>query len=90
MFGIIAAGKPIVAVAAPETDVAALGARHGFAICADPTSPDELASSIRRLAADPPALASMRQAAFEAAAQYSRASQLKTLTGILEHLGRRS
>ncbi|HEV7514406.1 MAG TPA: glycosyltransferase family 4 protein [Candidatus Acidoferrum sp.] len=90
MFGIIAAGKPIVAVAAPETDVAALGARHGFAICADPTSPDELASSIRRLAADPPALASMRQAALKAAAQYSRASQLKTLTGIFEHLGRRS
>ncbi len=53
MFGIIAAGKPIVAVAARETDVAALGLRHGFAICADPTSPDELASSVRRIAADP-------------------------------------
>ena len=37
MFGIIAAGKPIVAVAARETDVAALGVRHGFAICADPS-----------------------------------------------------
>jgi colanic acid biosynthesis glycosyl transferase WcaI len=90
MFGIIAAGKPIVAVAAHETDVAALGVRHGFAICADLTSPDELASSIRRLAADSTALAAMCQAAREAAAQYSRVNELNTLTGIVERLVSRS
>jgi colanic acid biosynthesis glycosyl transferase WcaI len=90
IFGIIAAGKPIVAVAARETDVAALGVRHGFAICADPTSPDELASSVRRLAADPAVLAAMGQAAFEAAAQYSRANELNALTGIVERLAPRS
>jgi colanic acid biosynthesis glycosyl transferase WcaI len=89
MFGIIAAGKPIVAVAAPETDVATLGVRHGFAICADPTSPDELASSIRRLATDPAALAAMCQAACEAAAQYSRANELSVLAGIVAGLGPR-
>ena len=89
MFGIIAAGKPIVAVAARETDVAALGVRHGFAICADPSRPDELASSVRRLAADPAALAAMCQAAREAAAQYSRVSELNTLTGIVEGVGPR-
>jgi glycosyltransferase involved in cell wall biosynthesis len=87
MFGIIAAGKPIVAVAAPGTDVAALGVRHGFAICANPTEPEELASSIRRIAADPAALAAMCQAAREAAAQYSRVHELNTLTGIVEGLG---
>jgi colanic acid biosynthesis glycosyl transferase WcaI len=86
MFGIIAAGKPIVAVAAPETDVAALGLRHGFAICADPTNPDELAASIRRTAADLPALAAMRHAALDAAAQYSRASELSALADIVEEL----
>jgi colanic acid biosynthesis glycosyl transferase WcaI len=86
MFGIIAAGKPLVAVAARETDVAALGVRHGFAICADPTSPDELAYSIRRLAADSAALEAMSRAASKAAAQYSRASQLEILAGIVEGL----
>jgi colanic acid biosynthesis glycosyl transferase WcaI len=86
MFGIIAAGKPIVAVAARETDVAALGLRHGFAISADPTNPDELASSIRRIAADPAALAAMCQAAREAAAKYSRAKELHTLTTVVEGL----
>jgi colanic acid biosynthesis glycosyl transferase WcaI len=87
MFGIIAAGKPIVAVAAPETDVAALGLRHGFAIGVDPSNPDELASSIRRIAADPAALAAMSQSAREAAAKYSRAKELHTLTSIVESLG---
>ena len=88
MFGIIAAGKPILAVAAPETDVAALGLRHGFVICADPNNADELASSVRRIAADPAALAAMGQAARETAAKYSRVKELHTLTTIVEGLGR--
>jgi len=86
MFSIIAAGKPLVALAARETDVAALGVRHGFAICADPSSPDELVYSIRRLAADSAALEAMSRAASKAAAQYSRAGQLKILAGIVEGL----
>jgi colanic acid biosynthesis glycosyl transferase WcaI len=90
MFGIIAAGKPIVAVAAAETDVGALGVRHGFAICADPANPEELASIIRRIAADPAAVAAMAHAAVQAAAQYSRANELGTLQHIVEGLGRRA
>ena len=90
MFGIIAAGKPIVAVAAAETDVATLGLHHGFAIYADPTNPDELASSVRRLAADPAALVSMAQAAVQAAQQYSRAHELRILQSIVEGLGHRA
>jgi colanic acid biosynthesis glycosyl transferase WcaI len=86
MFSIIAAGKPLVALAARETDVAALGVRHGFAICADPSSPDELAYSIRRLAADSATLEAMSRAASKAAGQYSRDSQLKILAGIVEGL----
>jgi len=86
MFGIIAAGKPIVAVAAPESDVAALGLQHGFAIRGDPSSPDELASSIRRIAVDPAALAAMSRSAREAAAKYSQANELRTLTTIVEGL----
>jgi colanic acid biosynthesis glycosyl transferase WcaI len=89
MFGIIAAGKPIVAIAAPETDVAALGMRHGFAIRADPTNPDELASVIRRIASNPTALATMCDAARQAAAQYSRANELRHLADIVEGLAPR-
>src|SRR5437588_1446239 len=39
MYGILAAGKPIVAVAPKETDVVSLGAKQGFAVAADPDKP---------------------------------------------------
>jgi colanic acid biosynthesis glycosyl transferase WcaI len=89
MFGIIAAGKPIIAISSPATDVATLGLRHGFAICANPTNPAALADSIRLLAAKPAALAAMCQAASEAAIQYSRANELNHLAAIVESSGRR-
>jgi glycosyltransferase involved in cell wall biosynthesis len=89
MFGIIAAGKPIVAIASPQTDVATLGARHGFAICVDPASPEELASNIRRLAVDPAALEIMRQAALNAAAQYSQANELTNLLSLVQSVKHR-
>jgi colanic acid biosynthesis glycosyl transferase WcaI len=88
MFGIIAAGKPIVAIASNQTDVATLGVRHGFAICVDPASPDKLASSIRRLAADPAALEAMRRSALTAATQYSQANELNNLLNIINGVRR--
>ena len=42
MYGILAAGKPIVAVAPRETDAVALGERLGFGVGADPDRPEEL------------------------------------------------
>ena len=39
MYGILAAGKPIVALAPKETDVVSLGAKQGFAVAADPDKP---------------------------------------------------
>ena len=83
MFGILAAGKPIVAVAPEETDVATLGARRGFAICANPTNPDALASAIRQLASDPARLTAMGQSASLAATRYSRAAEMQKLASII-------
>jgi putative colanic acid biosynthesis glycosyltransferase WcaI len=89
MFGIIAAGKPLVAVAVAVTDVATLGIRQGFAICSDPTNPDELTASVRRLAADPAALEAMGQAALKAATQYSQANELNTMVSLVNNMARR-
>jgi colanic acid biosynthesis glycosyl transferase WcaI len=86
MFGILAAGKPIVAVAPEETDVATLGARHGFAICANPSDPTALACAIRQLASDPARLTAMGQSASLAAAQYSRAAEMQKLASIISVL----
>jgi putative colanic acid biosynthesis glycosyltransferase WcaI len=86
MFGILAAGKPIVAVASPETEVSTLGINEGLAVCANPTDPKELASIIRLLAADPSRLNAMSQAASAASRRYSRASELNTLLRIVAQL----
>src|SRR5262249_58237604 len=42
MYGILAAGKPIVAVAPMETDVASHGLKQGFGVAVDPDRPAEL------------------------------------------------
>lgn len=83
MFGILAAGKPIVAVAPEDTDVVTLGTHHGFALCADPSDPLALASAIRQLASDPARLTAMGQSASLAATQYSRAAEMQKLGAIV-------
>jgi len=83
MFGILAAGKPSVAVASSETDLATLGAKFGFAITADPSNPGHLASTIRELASDPARLAALGQAATDAAAKFTREDQLGKLVALI-------
>jgi colanic acid biosynthesis glycosyl transferase WcaI len=82
MFGILSAGKPIVALASRETDVATLGTKYGFAIPADPANPGDLVSVIRTLAADPARVDSMGQAASSAANHFSRAVEMARLVGL--------
>jgi colanic acid biosynthesis glycosyl transferase WcaI len=83
MFGILAAGKPIVAVASPETDLATLGAKYGFAISADPSNPSHLVSALRELVADPGRLAAMGQAASHAALQFTRERELAKIVSLI-------
>src|SRR5262249_12429944 len=77
MYGILAAGKPIVAVAPRETDAVALGEKLGFSVGADPDRPQEVARAIRELAANPDRLAQMSTAARGAARGYDRAKELR-------------
>ncbi|HYL61423.1 MAG TPA: glycosyltransferase family 4 protein [Candidatus Methylomirabilis sp.] len=84
MYGILAAGKPIVAVAAAETDAAALGTRLGFAVSADPDNPQEVERVISTLAADPEKLERMRQAARDAAPGYDRVKELQKFVRSIE------
>jgi colanic acid biosynthesis glycosyl transferase WcaI len=83
MFGILAAGKPIIAVAPSETDVAALGTSHGFAICADPSDASALASAIRHLALNPAQVEAMGKAACRAASRYARAEELRKFVTVI-------
>jgi colanic acid biosynthesis glycosyl transferase WcaI len=84
MYGILAAGKPIVAVAAKQTDVVSLGVEHGFAVAADPDKPEELVAAVRELVFDANKLKSLGEAARAAAPDYDRVKELQKFIQIME------
>jgi colanic acid biosynthesis glycosyl transferase WcaI len=86
MYGILAAGKPIVAVAPKGTDAVSLGKQRGFAVAADPDRPAEVVSAVRALASDPHRLKAMGLAARAAASDYDRVKELQKFVEIIEHL----
>jgi len=89
MYGILAAEKPIVAVAPRETDAVALGEKEGFGVGADPDRPEEVANVIRQLAGDPARLARMGRAALAAAPAYDRVKELEKFVQIVSRSGSR-
>lgn len=86
MYGILAAGKPIVAVAPKETDVVSLGRKQGFAVSADPDKPAELVNVIRALVSDVKKLKAMGEAARNAAPSHDRAGELQKYLEVFEQL----
>jgi colanic acid biosynthesis glycosyl transferase WcaI len=86
MYGILAAGKPIVAVAPEETDAVSLGVRRGFAVSADPDRPEELVSAVRTLVGDPQKMNAMGQAARAAAPDYDRVKELRKFVEVFDRL----
>jgi glycosyltransferase involved in cell wall biosynthesis len=86
MYGILAAGKPIVAVAPKETDAVSLGIQRGFAVAADPDCPAEVVNAVRAMASDPNKLRAMGEAARAAAPDYDRVRELQKFVEIIEHL----
>jgi colanic acid biosynthesis glycosyl transferase WcaI len=88
LYGILAAGRPILAVAPKETDAAALGASRGFGLSADPDKPEETVSAVRALLADPGRLRAMGVAAAAAARDYDRAGEIAKFMKIIEQAAR--
>jgi colanic acid biosynthesis glycosyl transferase WcaI len=84
MYGILAAGKPIVAVAPDATDAVSLGAKFGFAVSADPDSPEQVAAVIRSLVRDGAKVESMGRAARTVASDYDRVKELQKFVKIIE------
>jgi glycosyltransferase involved in cell wall biosynthesis len=84
MYAILAAGRPIIAVAPSETDTASLGAQRGFGVWADPDKPEELVRVVRALAADTGKLKAMAQAARAAASDYDRTNEHQKFSTIVE------
>jgi colanic acid biosynthesis glycosyl transferase WcaI len=85
MYGILAAGKPIVAAAPGECDVVAIGREKGFSVSADPDKPGELVAAIRELSGDSIKLQQMGEAAALAAPAYERKRELAKLVEVVEN-----
>jgi glycosyltransferase involved in cell wall biosynthesis len=84
MYGILAAGKAIVAIAPEETDAASLGAKFGFAVSADPDNPESVTAAIRSLVKDGAKVQSMGRAARAVAPDYDRVKELEKFVKIIE------
>jgi len=84
MYGILAAGKAIVAIAPEETDAASLGAKFGFGVSADPDNPVTVTAAIRSLVKDEAKVQSMGRAARAVAPDYDRVKELQKFVKIIE------
>jgi colanic acid biosynthesis glycosyl transferase WcaI len=84
MYGILAAGKPIVALAPRECDVVSIGEAKGFSISADPSDPAQFAHVVEQLIRDPERVRRMGAAASAAAPEYERSRELAKLVKIIE------
>jgi colanic acid biosynthesis glycosyl transferase WcaI len=84
MYGILAAGKPIVAVAPRECDVVSLGESNGFSVSSDPDDPIGFAQLVRDLSQNPAELNDMSRAALAAAPEFDRSAELQKLLKIIE------
>jgi len=88
LYSTLAAGRPVLAVAAPESDAARIVRESGSGIAVDPDDPAAVAGAIRELRNDPVRLAEMGRRARETAGKYARVNELQKFAGIIEEAAR--
>ncbi len=84
LYSTLAAGRPILAVAAPNCDAARIVGEAGCGLSVDPDDPSAVAARIRELRDDPGRLAQMGLRAKEAAEKYARVKELQRFPEIIE------
>ena len=84
LYPILAAGKPVLAVSTPITDVARIITRAGCGMVVDPDDPAGVAQAIRELAAHPERVAEMGKRARAIASDYDKLTELKKFVNVIE------
>ena len=77
LYPILAAGKPVVAVAPEDCDAARIVTRNACGVVADPDDPGQLAETLQSLAEDMPRITDMGQAARRVSSLYDRGVELE-------------
>jgi colanic acid biosynthesis glycosyl transferase WcaI len=88
MYGILAAGKPILAVTPRACEPVILGETAGFARHVSPDDPAAVAHAVRQLFGDPGEIKVMGAAARAAAPSYDRVNELQKFVQIVASIGR--
>lgn len=84
LFSILAAGRPVLAVAPEECDAVRIVRDAGCGLAADPDDPKSVAVALRALRSDPAELVEMGRRAREIARKYVRVNELKRFVGVVE------
>jgi colanic acid biosynthesis glycosyl transferase WcaI len=84
LYSILAAGRPVLAVAASSSDAARIVTAAGCGLAADPGDPAAVAAAIRELRSDPVRLAEMGRRARETANRYARVNELSRFVEVVE------
>lgn len=82
MYGILAAGKPILAHTARETDVAKLGERLGFSVWVNCDDAEKFANAARELCGNEEKVRRMGVAALAAAPEFDKRKELRKMVEI--------
>ena len=84
LYSTLAAGRPVLAVAAPESDVARIVVKSGCGVAVDPDDPIAIAVVLRELRNDPSRLSEMGRRARETAKSYARVDELNRFVATVE------
>ena len=84
LYGILAAGRPVLSVADSKCDAARIVVEAGCGVAADPDDPSAVATAIRQLKSEPEKLFEMGRKARETAQNYARVNELQRFVGIVE------
>ncbi|MFZ0639045.1 MAG: glycosyltransferase family 4 protein [Candidatus Acidiferrales bacterium] len=84
LYSILAAGRPVLAVAPEDTDVARIVRREECGLVVDPDKPADVAEAIQTLKDDPARLEAMGRRARKASEKYARANELEKFVGVVE------
>jgi colanic acid biosynthesis glycosyl transferase WcaI len=86
MYPILAAGRPILAVAPESSDVVRVIRRTGCGVVADPDEPDSVVRAVREVYQDATRLEEMGRRARVAAREYDRVTQLERFLEEIESI----
>jgi len=90
LYSILAAGRPVLAVAPATTDAARIVTETGCGLSADPDDPAAVAAALVQLRNDPARLSQMGARAREVAAKYARVNELDRFVSVMEEVGNHS